>query len=127
VAQSHTPQDCCVRFAGVVTFPNATLATGRCATILPGPDLHRLERASFAWRTENRLTWASLRQGRDYRLTMAFPADISEQCPGLSPSLSWPCRTRTTSHSVGAHGSRTTIPLTAGRAQEARPFSKVGC
>jgi hypothetical protein len=55
VAQSHTPQDCCVRFAGVVTFPNATLATGRCATILPGPDLHRLERASFAWRTENRL------------------------------------------------------------------------
>ena len=55
MAQSHTPQDCCVRFAGVVTFPNATLATGRCATILPGPDLHRLERASFAWRTENRL------------------------------------------------------------------------
>jgi glyoxylase-like metal-dependent hydrolase (beta-lactamase superfamily II) len=55
VAQSHTPQDCCVRFAGVVTFPDATLATGRCATILPGPDLHRLERASFAWRTKNRL------------------------------------------------------------------------
>ena len=55
MAQSHTPQDCCVRFAGVVTFPDATLATGRCATILPGPDLHRLERASFAWRTENSL------------------------------------------------------------------------
>ncbi|MBV8737915.1 MAG: hypothetical protein JO007_11790, partial [Alphaproteobacteria bacterium] len=52
----HTPQDCCVRFAGVVTFPDATLATGRCATILPGPDLHRLERASFAWRTENGLS-----------------------------------------------------------------------
>jgi len=34
------------------------------------------------------LTWASLRQGHDYRLMMAFPADISEQCPGLSPSLS---------------------------------------
>src|SRR3954465_1207011 len=58
---------------------------------------------------------------------MAFPADVSERRPGLSPSLSWPCRTRTTSHSVGAHGSRTTIPLAAGRAQEARPFSKVGC
>ena len=63
MAQSYTPQDCCVRFAGVVTFPDATLATGRCATILPGPDLHRLERASFAWRTENRLTWRSSGQG----------------------------------------------------------------
>jgi putative transposase len=73
------------------------------------------------------LTWASLRQGRDDRLTTAFPADISEQCPGLSPSLSWPCRTRTTSHSVGAHSSRTIIPHAAGRAQEARPFSEVGC
>src|SRR6476646_6132173 len=56
-----------------------------------------------------------------------FPADVFERCPGLSPSLSWPCRTRTTSHSVGAHGSRTTIPLTSGRAREARPFSKSGC
>ena len=29
VAQSHTPHDCCVRFAVVVTFHAATLATGR--------------------------------------------------------------------------------------------------
>ena len=61
---------------------------------------------------------------RDYRVTMAFPADVSERRPRLSPSLFWLCRTRTTSHSVGAHGSRTIIPLAAGRAQEARPFSK---
>src|SRR3954453_22304025 len=80
--------------------------------------------ASQFWKP---LTWASLRQGHDYRVTMAFPADGSERRPGLSPSLSWQCRTRTTSHSVGAHGSHTTIPLTADRAQEARPFSKIGC
>src|SRR3954451_20656088 len=29
VGRSHTPQDCCVRFAVVVTFHAATLATGR--------------------------------------------------------------------------------------------------
>src|SRR3990172_1710692 len=29
---------------------HATLATGRPATALPGPVLHRLDRASFAWR-----------------------------------------------------------------------------
>jgi hypothetical protein len=39
----------------VVTFHAATLATGRPATVLPGPDFHRLERASFAWRTGNLL------------------------------------------------------------------------
>src|SRR4051812_35618128 len=77
--------------------------------------------------SENCLTWASLRQGRDYWIIVAFPADGSERHPGLSPSLFWLCRTRTTSHSVGAHGSRTTIPLTAGRGQEAGPFSKIGC
>ncbi len=33
-------------------------------------------------------------------------------------SLFWQFRTGTTSHSVGARSSRTTIPLTAGRAQE---------
>ncbi len=51
----HTPQDCCVRFATAVTVGPATLATGRPATALPGPDFHRLECASFAWRTDNRL------------------------------------------------------------------------
>ena len=30
------------------------LATGRLATALPWPDFHRLDRASFAWRTDNR-------------------------------------------------------------------------
>ena len=46
-AQSHTPSDRCVRFAVAVTDACATLATGRPATALPGPDFHRLERASF--------------------------------------------------------------------------------
>ena len=51
-AQYPTPHDCCVRFATVVTDDHATLATGRLATALPSPDFHRLEHASFAWRTE---------------------------------------------------------------------------
>ena len=52
-AQYPTPHDCCVRFAAVVTGGHATLARGRLATALPPPDFHRLESASFAWRTEN--------------------------------------------------------------------------
>ena len=47
----HTPRDCCVRFVIVVADDHATLATGRRATVLPGPDFHRLDHASFAWRT----------------------------------------------------------------------------
>ena len=50
-AQYPTPHDCCVRFAAVVTGDHATLARGRLATALPSPDFHRLESASFAWRT----------------------------------------------------------------------------
>ena len=52
VAQYPTPHDCCVHFATVVTGGPATLARGRLATALPPPDFHRLESASFAWRTE---------------------------------------------------------------------------
>jgi len=36
-----------------VTDDHATLATRRPATALPGPDFHRLDRTSFAWRTHN--------------------------------------------------------------------------
>ena len=36
---------CCVRFIAVVAFRHATLTTG--------PDFHRLDRASFAWRTHD--------------------------------------------------------------------------
>jgi hypothetical protein len=50
-AQYPTPHDCCVRFAAPVTGNHATLARGRLATALPPPDFHRLESASFAWRT----------------------------------------------------------------------------
>jgi len=53
-AQYPTPHGRCVRFAPAVTDDHATLATGRHATALPSPDFHRLERASFAWRTDNR-------------------------------------------------------------------------
>jgi hypothetical protein len=52
-AQYPTPHDRCVRFAAVVAGDHATLARGRLATALPSPDIHRLESASFAWRTEN--------------------------------------------------------------------------
>ena len=53
VAQYRLPHDCCVRFAVVVTFHAATLATGGRYPI-PGSDFHRLDRASFAWRTQSR-------------------------------------------------------------------------
>jgi hypothetical protein len=36
VAQSHTPHDCCVRFAVVVAFHAATLATGRALPLTHG-------------------------------------------------------------------------------------------
>src|SRR5208282_4628980 len=52
-AQYPTPHDRCVRFATVVTGDHATLARGRLATALPQPVFHRLDRASFAWRTDN--------------------------------------------------------------------------
>ena len=52
-AQYPTPHDRCVRFAAVVTGDHATLARGRLATALPSPVFHRLDRASFAWRTDN--------------------------------------------------------------------------
>jgi hypothetical protein len=54
-AQYPTPHDCCVRFATVVAGGPATLARGRLATALPPPDFHRLESASFAWRTGSRV------------------------------------------------------------------------
>src|SRR5258705_6578148 len=53
-AQYPTPHDRCVRFAAAVAGDHATLARGRLATTLPPPVFHRLDRASFAWRTDNR-------------------------------------------------------------------------
>ena len=50
MAQSHTPHDCCVRFATDVADGPATLASRR-ALPLPAPIFHRLDHASFAWRT----------------------------------------------------------------------------
>jgi hypothetical protein len=49
--------------------------------------------------------------------------------PASSPSLSWHSRARTTSHSVGAHGGRTMIPLAAGGAREGETilFSGLRC
>ena len=51
VAHSHTPHDRCVRFVVAVADDHATLATRRPASTLPGPDFHRLDRTSLAWRT----------------------------------------------------------------------------
>jgi hypothetical protein len=39
--------------------------TGRHATALPSPDFHRLERASFAWRTDNRFNRYQPEQGAE--------------------------------------------------------------
>src|ERR1700752_2292038 len=47
VAQSHTPCNCCVRFAPTVASGHATLATKQDASPLLGPDFHRLDRTSF--------------------------------------------------------------------------------
>src|SRR5689334_2769613 len=107
----------------------------RCATIASASSYSRYSKPhAYSWlhaaspaNSENRSHGHLSVKGVIIGSLWQFPADVFERCPGLSPSLSWPCRTRTTSHSVGAHGSRTTIPLTAGRAQEARPFSKSGC
>jgi len=56
VAQSHTPQDCCVRFAVVVAFHAATLATGRALpstrTGLPPVGSRQLRLAHVAVGTE---------------------------------------------------------------------------
>ena len=97
VAHSHTPHDRCVRFVPAVTDDHATLATRRPATALPGPDFHRLDRTSFAWRTHirlgaaaeldfaNILKWTTenfgARQSRVYRNTIVRP--IGELADGL--------------------------------------------
>src|SRR5215211_4307657 len=50
-AQSHTPQDCCVRFAVVVAFHAATLATGR-ALPLTRTGLSPAGTRQLSWRTK---------------------------------------------------------------------------
>src|SRR6266487_3135892 len=52
VAQSHTPCNCCVRFATTVASGHATLATKRTLLLTwAGLHFHRLDRTSFAWRS----------------------------------------------------------------------------
>jgi hypothetical protein len=51
----------------VVAFHDATLITGRRYPF-PGPDFHRLDRASFAWRTA---TLSSRRTCTDYLLPVS--------------------------------------------------------
>src|SRR3954447_13506945 len=50
VGRSHTPQDCCVRFAVVVAFHAATLATGR-ALPLTRTGLSPAGTRQLSWRT----------------------------------------------------------------------------
>src|SRR4051812_2409877 len=59
VAQSHTPQDCCVRFAVVVAFHAATLATGR-ALPLTRTGLSPVGTRQLSWRTKGQHFEASL-------------------------------------------------------------------
>ena len=48
---NHTPRTTAVYAScSALPPPHATLASRRPATALPGPGLHRLDRASFAWR-----------------------------------------------------------------------------
>jgi hypothetical protein len=49
----HTLPDCCVRFAAAVTSRLAQHSLPSARHGLLGPDSHRLERASFAWRTSD--------------------------------------------------------------------------
>ena len=51
VAQSHTPCNRCVRFSTTVAVATHSLPSGRYSLL--GPDLHRLDRTSFAWRTHS--------------------------------------------------------------------------
>src|SRR3954451_16868263 len=59
VGRSHTPQDCCVRFAVVVAFHAATLATGR-ALPLTRTGLSPVGTRQLSWRTKGRHFEASL-------------------------------------------------------------------
>jgi hypothetical protein len=68
VAQSHTPQDRCMRFAAAVAANPEHLPPG-ARYGLPGPVSHRLDRASFAWRTSN--------LGRNTRIALASPCALS--------------------------------------------------
>jgi hypothetical protein len=53
VAQSHTLRNRCVCFVfGVAAASRNTRFQAACWA-LPGPDLHRLDRTSFAWRTHS--------------------------------------------------------------------------
>jgi hypothetical protein len=53
-AQSHTPADCCVRFAVAVTDAYATLATGRPATAIAILAAYPLRHRNLAGLTLNR-------------------------------------------------------------------------
>ena len=69
---------------------------------------------------------ASPRQGGGYPPITQAPASSAQTTSRNEPVSVLAGPARTTSHSVGAQGSRTTIPLTAGRAQEARPVLDSG-
>ena len=74
VAHSHTPHDCCVRFASAVTDGRATLTARRPATALPGPDFHRLDRRDLVWinvTTNPTAEWVAR------QITEAFPWDMA--------------------------------------------------
>src|SRR3954471_11361746 len=69
------PRSRMTRFAVVVAFHAATLATGGRYP-LPGPDSHRLDRASFAWRTQSE-THSS---HHPFRIAVAEPRPLDANC-----------------------------------------------
>jgi hypothetical protein len=79
--------------------------------------LVRVQLRAVTWEVEH-LTWGvSLSSAVFYRLTKASPLSV-QTAFRFEPLSVLVSSNQATSHSVGAHGSRTTIPLTAIRAQE---------
>ena len=60
-----------------VTDDHATLATRRPASALPGPDFHRLDRTSLAWRTHI----LPLKRGSDSLLRKKKKGDLEAELP----------------------------------------------
>src|SRR4051812_14086227 len=83
------PHDRCVRFAVVVTFHAATLATGGRYP-LPGPDFHRLDRASFAWRTQSET------HSSHHPFRIAAASGITSTASRISRMAGWARPTRST-------------------------------
>jgi hypothetical protein len=73
VAQFHTQQDCCVRFAVVVTFHDATLATGR-ELPLTQTGIPQAGKRQLSWRAKHHLK--NFRRKLTYSIFRLFTSKI---------------------------------------------------